>query len=579
MWKHELSGLRDGEENFIEESENDTAHLKINSLDYGTRKRLNNSIKSIDRKIAPTGIAHRALSSDEDISSLYSIRNQLGYPIKIYSYSSGRKTEYSMENGQSKGIEDMKGYFDLTNNDPYSLISHFDLEILMPYKNYNARKASNTENILLKNLRMGGMTQMGFETLVFAEAGTKILKKIDVVGAKTVVNLCSTVSFVNRTRFEVALQIINKYQKEQITVQSYADEFLPLRFLDFSCRFSIKDFGNAVNSWSDPLEFNANAVRIKEPLTAEIRLNDSRILITQQRGLENPDLLTIVMQPAYTITNFLPFRVVVGLGELGSNYTYELFPKDIIEVYNFSRDTNLEACISLSEIGSSKNFMLYKEGAQEDRDIMIENRQGGTAYVSLKLGDGVGALKKIYVYSKVLILNNSPFKLNFHYIDGLFNSNLRTFLSGIAHDYNYEEHECTLGYVPAEDNRLLVSCMEGSYIISDDFKMDSIGVRVVSLKNRGLELKSLMKDSYKKTSPIPKQIDLGMQVTLQDNVKYEVEENEVLYTKYVVFTPRYVFVNNSPHILQVCQHTELSHIEKVKPMERKPICWPDSDKK
>ena len=581
MWKRDLDTLKQGEENFIEESE-PNAISKIHSLDYAIRKRVGASFTHIEQPQSPSRALLKATEySEKDLISFYSMRNKLGYPIILYKYLNDTLHKQSKEHAvvirlkddEIKGIEDMKEYYDTTSFDPYALVTFFDVELSLA----NEVQVDKKDSVVLRGLRMGGITQLGFETIPFPELGIKILKKIDTIGTRTVVNLCSTVVLVNRTRFDITVDIANRHRERSITIPRYNEHFLPIDFVNFRGTLYATDPNDTTSPITlGSLDFDTRMDLKEKPLTRQLKGKGTCVLVTMQKSIENEELTTIIVQPAYTATNFLPFRAVLGMGHQQVNAPFELFPRETIEVYSFSQEEELEVCVSIAEIGSTRNLRLVNKRLEVE-DVLIENRRGGASFVSIKLSKGFGALTKIYIYSKVILINNSPFSLQFHYSRGMFENKVKTFLGNEAHDTQNQSYYCALGLLPDEDDfTRTTTYQEQSLVLSDDFKIKSLGVKVVSLKNRGMSEKK--KEAWGVN--YSKQIDLGMQVVLEDNLEFDVDEKEVLYTKYVTFTPRYVVVNNSPHDLQICQYEEPAATTMIiEPMSRKPLFWPKCDRK
>ena len=568
IWKKELSNLNTAEENIVEDY--DTNATKINPLDYSIRKRHSTQVYSRNSTNNKT--------ASLELMSLYSIRNQIGYPVRVCKYSKDKKRVFSIQNDMTIGMDDLKDDYDVTNQNPFELVSHFDIEVFVP------RNTSGTIDedhpLILQNLRMGGMTEIGLETLTLS-GGVNVLKKIELIGTRTVVSLCSTVCFSNKTCFEVTLQITNQYCQTSLTIEPYSERFLPLDFLIFTARIKIRDLRKQKwLNWSEEMEFNTKTIK-SEAFTEELKIQNMYFLLTQQRHPENFDFINISLQPTFAVTSFLPFRVAMGFGEENVNHNYELFPKDTAEIYEFSScSLNLEWCLVLSGVGSTKTLPVFKDLNQGSKDIFVETPQGETGCISVKCLESAGEFKKIYLYSKILVLNNSPFRLRFHTMANLFDSEMKTLATGTAHDLENESYECTLGYIPEQlDKNIHVSCQETFETLSDDFKTEALGVKVISLKNRGLKLKTASIKSDSSFVSTKKEIDLGLQITMWDNLYDKPNNGEGLYTKYFILTPRYVLVNNSSFAIQVCQYHALQKALYVHPMGRRPMFWPDSNKK
>ncbi|CAG9335335.1 VPS13_2 [Blepharisma stoltei] len=368
-----------------------------------------------------------------------------------------------------------------------------------------------------------------------------IILEIGLIETRKILTVRSSIVILNETTFDIKLLFSKFLESEEKICPAKQECSVPIDFVNHLLGFMPVD--------SDIFEWTM--IRLQEfssqnhGHSAEIKIGNSHVELYLIRDLANPQKKTIAIKPPTIIRNHLPCDLSMRLYYQNKHEYTEIFilAGQTYEEYAISSTKDLHAAITFRNFSySNRQCIISRRGDKPATTITFIDNNGDAITVLIDYRKEGSHM--ITLYSAVVLVNNTSLPVTFY-------SKKKGHSKIVAGQNNIDP------LVPCFFTKKIAIGMGKSK--SEYFKINTIGAQTM-IEIEGEPDEEGLKTKYQ----------FIYEVQLVQSVP-----NELIFTRMVIVSPRFLLVNNMKQDLIIKQFKSPSKDVILKPESREPFHWPD----
>lgn len=463
------------------------------------------------------------LRQANELVSPISICNKTGYYIKVCRVTTNRdsKPKEELEVPINKTLN-----FEIDSTEIRSLdFSKETLSIMIP--------DFPTLNGILMNKLTSFIREIGEDIYAIVE--------VHFVGTTKVLTVRSEFAVINQTDYTFYLKFsVNDEDYSETQCKPGMESQVPFKYTKKN--ISLKPLQYIDKSW---IEFDLEEFRSKKSGDCtEVRIDDFYFLLVMVRDQSIPKKITLIIKAPIIISNYLPCLMTLQIYYENLNIReINLQPQESYKEYTTSVNSNMQCSLKLPHFNLSDRMHVLHRKKRPPKYITVRD-----SYESLPLN--------VYIYYKV----DSSHLINF-YAPVVFINN-----TSVPITFYYKKTSTRKVAGQVIDNPITPAhSTKKAKISMGRFKSKSVKIGAVGVKNVIQFLGDPDKDNFQTRYQFLYEILLA-----------RVIEGELLFTKVMIISPRYLILNNMPEEDLVLQQYNSSSPEiLIARNSKEPFHWPD----
>ena len=459
------------------------------------------------------------LSQGNELVSPISICNKTGYPIKAHRVNSKHEVKDCLQIPKNQTLN-----FEIDSTEIRNL--DFSKETLRI-------SICNFQDI--DNIYMNKLAVFSSEIL----ENVFVIIEINLQGATKLMTIRSEYAVLNQTDYSFALKFSNEQGSEEAMCKPGMDLPVPIEFTQGKIGF--KPLQYIDKSWID-FELKQYSTQTSGECT-EVRIDDFFFLVVMVRDPLIPKKITLQIRPPIIISNYLPCDMVMQIFyDTQAIRELNLMPNESYKEHTTSINSNLQCSLMLPNFSFSERSNILNRNQRKPKYITMYDTDGIplNVYLDYKLNYS----HILNFYAPVVFINNTSVPITFYYKKVSTKK-----AAGQTMDNSI---------TPAHSTKKVRISMGRN--LSNAFKIGAVGVKNVIQFLGDVDSE-------------------GFQVRYQflyEILLARVIEGELLFTKVLIISPRYLLINSLEEDLIIKQYNSGSPEILLARLSKEPFHWPDS---
>lgn len=460
------------------------------------------------------------LSQGNELVSPITICNKTGYPIKATRITHKQEAKDTLEIPIQKTLN-----FEIDSTEIRTL--DFKKETL---------KISIENFPDIDKIYMNKLTSFSKEVM----ENICVIVEINLLDTTKLLTIRSEFTVVNLTDYSFALRFSNSIKGEENMCKPGMEVPVPIEF----CRSkaSFKPLQYIDKSWID-FDLEKYSAKMSGECT-EVRINDFYFLLVMVRDLQNPKKITLNIKAPIIISNYLPCEMTLQIFyDSQAIRELNLLPNESYKEHTTSVNSGLQCSLKLPNFQFSARTNILHRNSRPPKHITM--RDSNDDFLHVYIDYKLDSSHMFNFYTPIVFINNTSVPISFFYKK---TSTKRA--AGQSLDNPITPAHST--------KKVRISIGKNK---SKGFKIGAVGVKNVVQFLGDIDSE-------------------GFQVRYQflyEILLARVIEGELLFTKVLIISPRYLLINSLDEDLVIKQYNSVAPETLLARRSKEPFHWPDSN--
>jgi len=386
----------------------------------------------------------------------------------------------------------------------------------------------------------------------FTKLNFSVFVEVSIVHGKKFITVSSGVKFTNKMNAPYDLNI--SYGKNEYHTVLQPNESQSIPFDAMKGSFQIKAQNSEKYSQLQPL---LPYLQHDDKIT-ELDCDQNFLFARSIRPVKSLEYAEICFEPPFFIKNCCPVNVSyqIYIGTSQDPNIRNLKPQECYSEYQASRVQNVSIKLRIPGFLWSEKFLIYSidSKVKTAKELILKDIKGNKLTLYLFSSENSKGSKSFYLYSKMMIINETPYNLSYFAVDE--KDKKKTPIAGQTPTD------------PTEKYNKKIMLLDEAKMISIARKQEKESSDTIVIAGVGNTFASLVSENEKSM------LELGINMSISS-----CDRENYLYTKVITISPRYVVINKTNYLMGIKKDRSSAKPIILEKDVRTPFYWSEWDKK